>query len=59
MVEAGAKEVDEDAMLGAIMFGHEHIKKLVAFQEEIAAAIGKEKMEVTLYTCLLYTSRCV
>ena len=50
MVEAGAKEVDEDAMLGAIMFGHEHIKKLVAFQEEIAAAIGKEKMEVTLYT---------
>lgn len=50
MVEAGAKEVSEEAMLGAIMFGHEHIKQLVAFQEEIAAAIGKEKMEVTLYT---------
>ena len=50
MVEAGAKEVSEEAMLGAIMFGHEHIKKLVAFQEEIAAAVGKEKMEVTLYT---------
>lgn len=50
MVEAGAKEVDEEAMLGAIMFGHEHIKQLVAFQEEIAAAVGKEKMEVTLYT---------
>lgn len=50
MVEAGAKEVDEEAMLGAIMFGHEHIKQLVAFQEEICAAVGKEKMEVTLYT---------
>lgn len=50
MVEAGAKEVSEEAMLGAIMFGHEHIKQLVAFQEEIAAAVGKEKMSVTLYT---------
>ena len=50
MVEAGAKEVSEEAMLGAIMFGHEHIKQLVQFQEEIAAAVGKEKMEVTLYT---------
>ncbi|MEG0736859.1 MAG: hypothetical protein RR441_08315, partial [Longicatena sp.] len=40
MVEAGAKEVNEEAMLGAIMFGHEHIKQLVAFQEEIAAAVG-------------------
>ena len=50
MVEAGAKEVDEESMLGAILFGHEYIKKLVAFQEEIAAAVGKEKMEVTLYT---------
>ncbi|EDP11141.1 polyribonucleotide nucleotidyltransferase [Amedibacillus dolichus DSM 3991] len=50
MVEAGAKEVNEEAMLGAIMFGHEHIKQLVAFQEEIAAAVGKEKMEVKLYT---------
>ncbi len=50
MVEAGAKEVSEEAMLGAIMFAHEHIKQLVAFQEEIVAAVGKEKMEVTLYT---------
>lgn len=50
MVESGAKEVSEEAMLGAIMFGHEHIKKLVAFQEEIAAKVGKEKMEVKLYT---------
>lgn len=50
MVESGAKEVSEEAMLGAIMFGHEHIKQLVAFQEEIAAAVGKEKMEIKLYT---------
>ena len=50
MVESGAKEVSEEAMLGVIMFGHEHIKQLVAFQEEIAAAVGKEKMEVKLYT---------
>lgn len=50
MVESGAKEVSEEAMLDAIMFGHEHIKQLVAFQEEIAAAVGKEKMEVKLYT---------
>ena len=50
MVESGAKEVSEEAMLGAIMFGHEHIKQLVSFQEEIAAAVGKEKMEVKLYT---------
>ena len=49
MVEAGAKEVPEETMLEAIMFGHEEIKKLIAFQEKIAAEIGKEKMEVKLY----------
>ncbi|WP_102346897.1 polyribonucleotide nucleotidyltransferase [Bacillus sp. Marseille-P3661] len=49
MVEAGADEVPEETMLEAIMFGHEEIKKLIAFQEEIAKAIGKEKMEVQLY----------
>ena len=48
MVEAGANEVSEDVMLDAIMFGHEEIKKLVAFQEEIVAAIGKPKAEVPL-----------
>ncbi|WP_249869740.1 polyribonucleotide nucleotidyltransferase [Oceanobacillus saliphilus] len=43
MVEAGADEVAEEVMLEAIMFGHEEIKRLVAFQEEIvkAAAVGK------------------
>ncbi|MRG85351.1 polyribonucleotide nucleotidyltransferase [Salinibacillus xinjiangensis] len=49
MVEAGADEVPEDVMLEAIMFGHEEIKRLVAFQEEIVEAVGKEKMEVTLF----------
>ena len=49
MVEAGAKEVPEETMLEAIMFGHDEIKKLIAFQEEIVAEIGKEKMKVTLY----------
>ncbi|GGE65189.1 polyribonucleotide nucleotidyltransferase [Priestia taiwanensis] len=49
MVEAGAKEVPEEVMLEAIMFGHDAIKKLIAFQEEIVAAVGKEKTEVTLY----------
>ncbi|MFX3624666.1 MAG: polyribonucleotide nucleotidyltransferase [Ectobacillus sp.] len=49
MVEAGADEVPEEVMLEAIMFGHEQIKRLIAFQEEIVQAIGKEKMEVTLY----------
>lgn len=50
MVEAGAKEVPEEVILDAIMFGHEAIKKLVVFQEEIGQAIGKPKREVPLYT---------
>ncbi len=50
MVEAGAAEVSEDDMLDAIMFGHEAIKKLCAFQKEIAKEIGKEKRHIDLYT---------
>lgn len=49
MVEAGAKEVSEEAMLGAIMFGHDHIKMLCEFQEMIIAEVGKEKREIALY----------
>ncbi len=49
MVEAGAKEVSEDLMLGALMFGHEHIKMLCAFEDEIIQKCQKEKMEVKLY----------
>ncbi len=45
MVEAGAKEVSEEDMLEALMFGHEAIKELVAFEEQIIAEIGEEKME--------------
>jgi len=45
MVEAGAKEVSEEDMLEALMFGHEAIKELCAFQEEIVKEIGLEKME--------------
>ncbi|MBQ8654598.1 MAG: polyribonucleotide nucleotidyltransferase, partial [Clostridia bacterium] len=48
MVEAGAKEVSEETMLDAIMFGHEWIKKIIAFQDQIIAEIGKEKVEVPL-----------
>ncbi|MCT2160625.1 polyribonucleotide nucleotidyltransferase [Granulicatella adiacens] len=48
MVESSAKEVNEEDMLGALLFGHEEIKKLVAFQEEIVREVGKEKMEVSL-----------
>jgi len=49
MVEAGADEVPEEIMLEAIMFGHGEIKKLIQFQEEIAAKVGKPKREVVLY----------
>ena len=46
MVEAGAHEASEKEMLEAIMFGHEAIKKLCAFQESIIKEIGKEKVEL-------------
>lgn len=49
MVEAGAKEVTEDEMLEAIMLAHAEIKKLVAFQEEIVAEVGKEKAVIDYY----------
>src|SRR5690606_26665349 len=49
MVEAGAKEVSEEAILEAIMFGHEEIKRLIAFQEQIAEEVGKEKTAIQLY----------
>ncbi|NLE19309.1 MAG: polyribonucleotide nucleotidyltransferase [Clostridiales bacterium] len=50
MVEAGAHELSEDAMLDAIMFAHEAIKELVAFQEGIIREIGKPKKEFPLVT---------
>ena len=45
MVESSAKEVDESTMLKALMFGHEAIKKLIDFENEIISKIGEEKME--------------
>ena len=45
MVEAGAAEVSEEDMLDALMFGHEAIKELIQFEEEIIAEIGVPKME--------------
>ena len=51
MVEAGADQVSEEDMLDALMFGHEAIKKLCAWQEEIIQEIGKPKREIELYKC--------
>ncbi|EJG6537634.1 polyribonucleotide nucleotidyltransferase [Staphylococcus pseudintermedius] len=45
MVEAGASEITEAEMLEAILFGHEEIKRLCAFQEEIIAHLQPEKRE--------------
>ncbi len=50
MIEAGADEVTNDEMVGAIMFGHQEIKKICAFIEgEIVPAVGKTKKEIELY----------
>ena len=46
MVEAGANEVPEDIMLGAIRLGQEVNQQIVAVQERMAAEVGKPKMEV-------------
>ena len=48
MVESGSKEVSEEDMIEALMVGHEAIKELVSFQEEIITKVGKEKIEVEL-----------
>ncbi len=50
MVESGSKEVSEEDMIEALMFGHEAIKELCQFEEEIAKEIGKEKISVELKT---------
>ena len=49
MVEAGAKEVSEEDMLAALMFGQQKVKELCEFQETIIAAVGKPKREIPLY----------
>ena len=45
MVEAGSKEVSEEDMLEALMFGHEAVKELCLFQDKITSEVGQEKME--------------
>lgn len=45
MVESSASEASEEDMLEALLFGHEAIRELIAFQEKIIAEIGEEKME--------------
>ena len=51
MIEAGANEVTDAEMVGAIMFGHEEIKKVCAWiADEIVPAVGKPKKEMTLYS---------
>ncbi|MBN2909375.1 polyribonucleotide nucleotidyltransferase [Polycladomyces sp. WAk] len=49
MVEAGSDEVPEEDILEAILYGHETVRRLVEFQEEVVRAIGKEKMVPELY----------
>lgn len=50
MVEAEARELPEEVVLEAIIFGHEEIKKICTAIEEFAARVGKPKMEVVLHT---------
>ena len=50
MVESSAKQVSEEIMLEALMFGHRAIKKLIEFQEKIIKEIGEEKMEYETLT---------
>lgn len=49
MVEAGAQIISEDEMIGAILFGHEEIKRIVEFIESIQKEIGKPKLDIELY----------
>lgn len=60
MVEAGAKEVSEEDMLGALMFGHEYIKKLCAFQKRSSPLSARKSAEIKLFTVdeEILTVRC-
>lgn len=48
MVEAGANEVTEEIIIKALAFGHEAVQPIIALQEEMRAAVGKEKLAVEL-----------
>ena len=45
MVESGSNEVSEEDMLDAMLYGHNAIKKLISFQNDIIREIGLPKME--------------
>lgn len=50
MIEAGADEVTNEEMVGAIMYGHAEIKKICQYiEEKIVPAVGKPKLEMELY----------
>ncbi|MFW5779952.1 MAG: polyribonucleotide nucleotidyltransferase [Bacillota bacterium] len=48
MVEAGANELDEEKVLKGILFGHEEIKRIVSFIEDIQKEVGKEKAQIEI-----------
>ena len=50
MVESSAKQVSEEIMLEALMFGHKAVKELIKFQEKIIEEVGEEKMEYETLT---------
>lgn len=51
MVESGAKELSEEVMLGALLAGHNAVKELIEFQNEIVAKVGKKKLKLNF--CML------
>ncbi|WP_368486844.1 polyribonucleotide nucleotidyltransferase [Spiroplasma sp. DGKH1] len=50
MVEAGCQEISEDLVLAVILKGHNVVKELISFQDQIVKAVGKEKMQVELFS---------
>ncbi len=49
MVECGAKEISEEIMVEALMFGQDALQSLIQLQKKMAAEIGKAKREVPLF----------
>lgn len=50
MVEAGCNEIPESEVLEAILRGHEAVRELVAFLEQVVQEVGKEKIQPELYS---------
>jgi len=49
MVECGADEIPDEVMVEALELGHKSIQPLIELQLQMAAEVGKEKREVTLF----------